>query len=425
MHDTLRVENNRALSEQLRTSFDEFLQTHKEFNRSNKSGLSIGFRKLSIGGSNDYNTHQINDLLWKLHDDRDYVLSDNETFTLQLKVSNKDVVDAWRDCILNISGGGSRIRLVEMEGTAETVHVRASIPQTLQNARVQAVTIRGGTFDGLPPAQGTALRDNDQFFVHRNGGEEMLFAIKTTAGTAAILKEKVTPPTPQKGDTSVEDAARKKRDEELAELKKTHTIWAGKEDRGQMKQSGTTDTLKRSEHFCFRKEDHFCGFITFYGGNPARPHNIACLIRHPDGTVTPTAPLLSGEGHKWALDNPKATNHVWTANPDVVIHALKDYYKGKDFDGWVFEVTGGDGLSARLAGAEAHPLPAHVRDIERPIADPYVMPPLNPGYEWELASVKVDGWRWLNGAEFTFRVCFTDRDRKITPAPDVVPATTK
>lgn len=194
LQDSLQVSNNKALSEHLRKSFDDFLNEHQEFKRSDNTGLNVGIGGITIGGSNDYNSQQLADLLWKLHDDQSYVLNENEAFSLSLKVANRDVVDAWSRC-MDHAHVQPRIRLTSTQ-TGDTVVIRPRIPGNGEVARILSVTVRGGKFDGTPPRVGSDLRDGDEFFVRRSGNSELLFALRTTKGTASVLLEGSQPPTP-------------------------------------------------------------------------------------------------------------------------------------------------------------------------------------------------------------------------------------
>jgi hypothetical protein len=206
------------------------------------------------------------------------------------------------------------------------------------------------------------------------------------------------------GITEADAEARTKYDEQMAKheaeleiLKKTYTVWAGKEPARGPNTRYTDLVGDRSPDYCYRNENHVHGVVTRYGGDPPRPHNINFLVRKGDGSGSrEVGPCFND----WGKDGPGRRDEI--SNRDLVINRVNKHFQGKDFDGWTFGVTGGGEINARLAGG--------------PAGD-YPMPALPPGFEWELSAVKVDGGAWMNGAEFTFRVCFADRDRKLTPAP--------
>jgi hypothetical protein len=420
IRDTIDLSDLRKATETFRQLSDDFFSEHQDYTLNNSSGLSVGIGKISIGGSNDLSSHKLYDLMKKVHEERDYELTRDEAFTLSVKVANPAVVQAWEHCMELAAQGRGRIRLIvsDTESTPTTLVARVSLPARFTKPPIiQAVTIRGGSFEAGTPEPKNELVSDEKFFIRRIVGEELLVVVRTNGGTASILRAKEAPPVPKVDTAAAErawkayDEAVAKREDELRILRMTHTFWAGKEE-GRGANKGTSPSLKISATRRFRDDEHICGFIMYYGGDPARPHNIAFLIRRPDGSVYSTGPLLPGEGGGWAAGNPNAAHVTQFSNPDTVIAAVKEAYQGKDFDGWVFAITGGGGVSARLAGGPRHGEPS---GVDGPIR--YGMPILPEGYEWELASVHVDGGRWLNGAEFTFRPCFTDRERQIRPEP--------
>jgi hypothetical protein len=208
------------------------------------------------------------------------------------------------------------------------------------------------------------------------------------------------------------DIQKAKRKAERAVFDRTYSVWAGlvHDEHGtpqpNMRKGASVVLLgPRDKEFCFRNEDHVYGLIAYNGGTPARPHNMEFLVRKGNGKggrKTPPVNPFAGAPADWAREDK-------FDDLDLVVSGVINHFQGGDFNGWAFAVTGGRHISAIMRGGG----PTHNRN--------YTPPALPYGYEWELCEVQIENSptvAYEQGGTFTFRPCFTDRDRKLTPEPE-------